>query len=475
MISFRDPGGALLAHEGSLFRIVGSSAPDLEAFLASKTAQKFFLSGQLPRTDVLSPAQTAGILADPEIKSAYDHLSGRLLVEHERIPFPSYPYEWPPEMLHAAGALTLDLAQALLSDGVGLKDATPLNVLFRGPEPVFIDLLSFERRDPRDATWLPYAQFLRTFLLPLLANKYFGLQLDQILSTRRDGLEPEEVYRYLGPVQRLLPPFLGVVSMPAWLGARHNQDDTTIYQKKITGDPAKARFILDSLLNRLRRTLNRLAPVSGKRSTWSDYMATGNNYAADQFAAKDRFVSEATRDFSPRRVLDVGCNTGHFSFMAARSGASVVAIDYDPVVVGQVWRRARADRLNVLPMVVNLARPSPAMGWRNAECPSFLDRARGAFDAVLMLAVVHHMLVTERVPLEGILDLAAELTQDLLIIEFIEPGDSMFRRLARGREELHKNLSVPYFENVCRQKFEIVRSERIPGGARSLYLLRKKR
>ena len=78
-------------------------------------------------------------------------------------------------------------------DGIGLKDATPYNILFRGPDPVFIDVLSFERRNPGDPTWLPYAQFVRTFLLPLLANKYFGLGLDQILTTRRDGLEPEEV------------------------------------------------------------------------------------------------------------------------------------------------------------------------------------------------------------------------------------------------------------------------------------------
>jgi len=173
-------------------------------------------------------------------------------------------------------------------------------------------------------------------------------------------------------------------------------------------------------------------------------------------------------------VLDVGCNTGHFSFIAARAGASVVAIDSDPVVTGQVWRDARAERLDVLPLILNLARPSPAMGWRNAECPSFLDRARGAFDAVLMLAVLHHMLVTERVPLPDILNLAAELTKDLLVIEWIEPEDSMFRRLTRGREELHKNLNTAYFERVCGERFDIVRCMRIPGGARSLYALRKK-
>ena len=103
-----------------------------------------------------------------------------------------------------------------------------------------------------------------------------------------------------------------------------------------------------------------------------------------------------------------------------------------------MWRQARAEKLDILPLAVNLTRPSPGTGWRNQECSSFLDRARGKFDAVLMLAVIHHMLVTERVPLAEIIDLAAELTTNLLIIEYVAPDDSMFRRLTRGREELHR-------------------------------------
>jgi hypothetical protein len=131
------------------------------------------------------------------------------------------------------------------------RTARPTTSCFRGPEPVFIDVLSFERRQPGDATWLPYAQFVRTFLLPLLANQAYGLSLDQILTTRRDGLEPEEVYRWSKLSQRLRPPFFSLVSMPTWLGGKHQQDDTSIYQKKLLSDPEKARFILDHVLHGL--------------------------------------------------------------------------------------------------------------------------------------------------------------------------------------------------------------------------------
>jgi SAM-dependent methyltransferase len=473
--SFRDPAGSLFSLSGRVFRIVNAMGfADMEAFLQSATARGFIASGRLVRTRRLSEDEARDLLALPEVRRLYDAVSGKIILEHERIEFPSFPYEWPPEMLHAAGALTLDLAHDLLADGLGLKDGTPYNVLFRGPEPVFIDVPSCERRDPGDPTWLPYAQFVRTFLLPLLANHHFGIGLDQILMTRRDGLEPEDVYRWTGPLTRLRRGFFSMVAMPTWLGARQAAGDRTIYQKKRLGDPEKARFILRSLLRGLRRKLDRLAPKTGKHSAWTAYMESNNNYSAAHFDAKQKFVADALAESSPGHVLDIGCNTGHFSALAARAGASVVALDYDPVVLGQVWRQARAEKLNILPLVVNLTRPSPGTGWRNCECAPFLDRARGRFDAVLMLAVIHHMLVTERVPLPEILELVSELTRDILIVEFIAPEDTMFQRLTRGREELHKDLSHRLFEDLCRKRFEIVRTQHIENATRWLYLLRKR-
>jgi hypothetical protein len=445
---------------------------DLAAFLAAPSARALLASGRVVGTRVLEPAETAPLLDEPALGGLYEAYDARAILEHERIAFPSYPYEWAPEMLHAAGELTLDLALELLSDGIGLKDGTPYNVLFRGPEPVFIDLLSFERRAPDDPTWLPYAQFVRTFVLPLAANRHFGLPLEQALTTSRDGLEPEEVYRWLGPLGKIRPPFLSLVSMPVWLARGHDQDDPSIYRRRSAANPEKARFVLEMLFRGLRRALARVAPKP-RASQWSGYMSS-SNYSAEHFEAKSRFAEDAVAEFAPRRVLDVGCNTGHFSALAARGGAQVVAIDYDAAVVGEVWRSARAQRLDILPLVVNLTRPTPGIGWRNRECPSFLDRARGSFDCVFMLAVIHHMLVTERIPLPEIVNLAAELTTDLAVIEFVGPEDSMFRRLTRGREALHAGLTPALFESVCARTFEIVRSQHFEGTSRWTYLLRKR-
>jgi len=472
--SFRDPQGVVLLLDGRIIRLVNQAGlAELNTFLGSSMAGRWTQRGALVATSVLGDPEQESLLRDPHVSRLHAALAGAAIVEHERIPFASFPYEWAPEMLHAAGALTIELALDLLPESLGLKDATPYNILFRGTQPVFVDVLSVERRDPHDATWLPYAQFVRTFLLPLLANRYLRMPLDQVFLTRRDGLEPEEVYGWLRPRLRLRPLALSLVSMPVWLARRHKADDDSIYQKKLLRDPERARFVLESLLKGLRRKIGALAPPSGRSSAWTGYMDSNNNYTAEHFAAKESFVQDFLSRYAPRRVLDVGCNTGHFSLMAARSGASVVALDYDPAVVGSVWQQASAEKLDILPLVVNLTRPTPALGWRNGEWPSFLERAKGHFDAVFLLAVIHHMVVTERVPLAEIVDLAADLTTGYLIAEFVSPEDSMFRVLVRGRDELYSYLSASVFEDSFRGKFEIIERQQVASTSRVLYLMRR--
>lgn len=457
-----------------VLRFVAAGAlAEFEDFLQTAAANKFNAERKLVSSRRLTENETAELRAAPELKTVFAALNVSAVFEHGRVPFVSYPHEWSPEMLWEAGKLTLDLARAALADGFGMKDATPHNILFRGHEPVFVDMLSFERRHPGDAIWKPYAQFVRTFLLPLLANRRWGLSVAEIFTTRRDGLQPEEVYRWCSPLEKFRPRTLSLVSIPAWLSRKVNPDEQKIYRPHLVGDPEKARFILESLFNRLERQLRALAPAAQNISTWSDYMAT-HSYDDPAFAAKEKFVAEALAEFKPARLLDAGANTGHFSALAAQAGAAVVSVDLDAACVGQIWRRTQEKHWDILPLVVDLARPSPALGWRNREQPSFLERAAGAFDGVLMLALIHHLLVTERIALEEILRLAAELTNQLLVIEFVEPNDAMFRRLTRGRNHLHAGLNATVFEGACAEHFEIVRSLALPETQRRLYCLKRK-
>lgn len=472
-LSFRDPAGRLTQIDGRVLRVVTEAgASDLIGFLSTRTAREFQEKALLVKSTLLDPQQ-----GEQLIGSIWHHdgnPSVGALVEHERIPFPTFPYEWSPRMLAEAGRLTLNIADSLLDEGFGLKDASPYNILFRGPQPVFVDVLSAERRDPLDPTWLPYAQFVRCFVLPLLVNAWKGVSISSSLLERRDGIEPEDVDRLLSPRQKLLRPALTLVTIPRWLSRRQNSGSPArSYEIKKAWSADQSKYTLRRLVKSLRRNLDQLANSLRQDSNWADYMRK-HTYSSTDFDRKSDFVRDAITEFHPEWTLDVGCNTGFFSSLAAGISGNVVAIDGDPTVIDHVWEDARSKGLNILPAVVNFARPTPSTGWRNEECPSFLKRARDRFDVVLMLAVVHHLMANEGVPLAEIFRLAAELTRDVLIVEYVAPDDSMFRTLIRGRDALYAEITRESFEAAGRQCFECVRTQEL-GSTRSVYVFRKKK
>src|SRR6185437_8671380 len=123
--SFRDPGGAVVALQGHIFRVVNTRGmADLGAFLDSPAVTRWVGSGAVVATRVLAEDDKNCLLQDPGVASTYAVLQGKSILQHDCIPFASFPYEWAPEMLHAAARLTLDLMMDLLEENLGLKDAT---------------------------------------------------------------------------------------------------------------------------------------------------------------------------------------------------------------------------------------------------------------------------------------------------------------------------------------------------------------
>jgi SAM-dependent methyltransferase len=392
-------------------------------------------------------------------------------LEHARIPFPNYPYEWSPPMLHAAAMHTIRLAAEAARAGFLLKDATPYNLMFDGAWPVFLDLLSFRRCDPREALWRPWAQFMRMFGYPLLANRYFGLRLDEVLLPNSDGQQPERMAR-LCPAWRLpLPPFLGSVTILALLSRGRRDASPEEFRARPARDAAEAGYLRERMFRRANRFLRRL-DLPADRGAAGSYLQREHNYRPEEWNSKQRFVDAALEAHRPQRVLDIGSNTGHFSLAAARRGARVVAIDRDPGVAGLLFAAARRESLDVLPLAVDIARPAGACGWNNGECPSFPERARGKFDCVLLLALLHHLLVNDRAPLDSVVDLIAALTTRMAIVEYVDPADAQFQRLMRGREALHSQLTREVFQGEIRRCFTIVESLQVTP-SRTVYLLQK--
>lgn len=449
-----------------------SHASEMRSFLGSPTAGDWESKGALVASSELGPLEIEALKHDPGFATAYEQEVWGGVWRHDRVFFPSSAEEWSPGMLQRAGALTLNLAIELLGEGRGLKDATPGNILFRGSKPVFIDMLSIERRDPTDPLWLPYAQFVRTFLLPLLVTRETRLPLKAIFNVGREGIEPE-VARDLIPVtRRLAGPGLWQVTIATMLSrsAGGRARSTAPARRSVNRD--QAAYVLKRLLRGLYTSLDKAGSTHLSMSSWTEYVE--DHHSRAYFDAKRAFVASAVDEMQPRTVLDIGCNTGELSVIAAQHGAEVVAIDNDPQVVERVFQRASADKLNILPLVVDIASPTPARGWMNRELPSFLDRATGAFDQVLAMAVIHHLLATNGIPLLDVVDLLARLTRRSVALEFVPPTDPLFRQIARGRDYLYEKLTQATFEAALGSRFEIVRAQPLPSGDRVGYVLRKR-
>ena len=469
--TFRDPSGTLVLEPDRALRYLTEDGySTLTAFLDSELAARLMDAGSIVATRKLG-APGDGVPLAPMVDAHRDFVH---VVEHARIPFVTYPCEWSLEQLFDAATLTLDLAEQALTHGFVLKDATPYNIVFDNAKPVFVDVPSFVRRDPAATAWIAGGQFTRQFLLPLLAHKLGVSRIQNIYLTHRDGMEATELRSLPGLAKLFRRGYFSLVLVPLLLERFSGSGPLTPKWEPQTASAEKAEYTMQWLLRSFRRQLRAVEPKRQVSTHWATYQRQVPSYSPEEFAAKRRFVEESTGIASPRRVLDIGCNEGLFSQAAAAHGASVVAFDQDAGVIGALYRKAHEDGSSILPLVLDLGRSTPAHGWRSREYASFLDRARGNFNLVMALAVLHHMLVTDGVPLGDALEFFAELTTDHLLLEYVDPKDNHFRALVRGRESIHEYLTRERFELHVAERFAIVRALEVKAGLRWIYLLKKR-
>jgi len=447
--TFRDPAGSLRLEDEFAVRTIHAGARDqVMEFVSSQ-----FCSRLQDRGDMVA--------------ITLNRTPAGLSLLHPRVPVPTYPWEWTAGQWLAAAELTLTLCEEALTEGWVLKDATPLNILFVGPRPVLVDVLSFEPWDGANL-WLAYGQYVRTFVLPLLMNRLLGWPLALALF-KRDGFEPSELYPVLGWGQRLSRAALWTVTVPALLERR--SPNAVTKRPGPAKDPELALHILRRSLAGLRKLTRRAMP-KGSASAWSGYESTRSHYTAAESGQKLEWVRNVLEDLQPARVLDIGANTGEFSALAAEKGARVIALERDAAAADRLFQRSRRKRLAVQTIHADLARPTPAVGWENRESTTLIQRLEGQSDLVLMLAVIHHLLLMEQIPLRAIVELCHRLTFRYLVIEWVPVTDPMFQSLMRGRDELYGALSESDLLGACGGRFHVLRRQPLENG-RVLFLFAK--
>jgi hypothetical protein len=456
--SFRDPAGFVFRRDGVLYRQVQPvAADDWRAFHESGLFERL-------RADRL-------VVEHEEAPLDLAAIPGAVAVIRPRhLDVISYPYEWSFTQLKDAALLTLELQSRALDAGMRLKDASAYNVQLDAGRPILIDTLSFEVADPTEP-WVAYRQFCEHFLAPLALIAYRDARIGLLLRDFIDGLPLDLATRLLPGRTRLNLGLQAHLHLHAGAQRRAARDQApapaeagaATKQRRVSATGQRA--VLDSL----RRTVEKLRWKPDTQ--WAGY-ATATSYSEAATSSKAEIVRAMLGTLGGGTAWDLGANTGVYSALAADGGYRVVAWDQDAGSVERHWLRVRggADP-RILPLIGDLANPSPAIGWALEERASFLDRDQP--DVLLALALVHHLAIGNNVPLPAVARLFARLAPHA-IVEFVPKEDPMTRRLLAARRDIFEHYSVDGFRDAFGGPFEMVRETPITDSPRTLFLLRRR-
>ncbi len=449
--SFRDPAGHVFERGGVLYRQVNPSYADSYDQLIESG-----LYDALVRRNLLIPHEEVD---QPSITPAPAYR----ILKPFRIPFVSYPYEWCFGQLKEAALATLEIQKLSLKFGMSLKDSTAYNIQFVDNRALLMDTLSFEPY-PEGEPWVAYRQFCQHFLAPLALIAYRDTRLSCLSQRYIDGVPLDLASKLLPGRTYLRTSLLTHLHL-------HSKSQTHFQNKQVVSRRRKvSRLALMGILDSLESGVRKLA-LKKCRTTWSEYYDE-TNYTKDAFAEKKRQVEQFIEFAKPAGAWDLGANNGVFSRIAAAKQIPTVSFDFDPMAVEQNYLTCKETKVsNLLPLVMDLANPSPAIGWNNSERLSLLDR--GPADLAMALALIHHLAIANNVPLPALARFFASLC-NWLIIEFVPKEDSQVQRMLSTRDDIFADYTVEVFEDEFARLFEIVEKQAIRDSSRTLYLMKKR-
>lgn len=446
--SFRDPAGHVFVSGDVVYRRIEP---------AGRAAYE-----RLMHSGLYDALVDEGLLVPHENLGPQREQSGAwTVIRPEQVPMVSYPYEWCFSQLRDAALLVLRVQRRALDFGLSLKDASAYNVQFLRGRPVFIDTLSFEPH--RGGPWMAYRQFCQHFYAPLLLASASDPRLPRLSQIFIDGVP-------LPLASRLLPRRTWLRPGPLMHVHLHAKAEARLASRTGSAEDdgvANGGRSMTPLLESLDRAVAGLR--WNARSNWASYYAEQPSYDQDTFETKRTVVAGWLQKIRPGTVWDLGANTGQFSTIAAELGATTTAFDADPACVDLIYRELRSrSEVRLLPLVTDLANPSPAIGWGNAERMTL--EQRGPADLVLALALIHHLAIGNNVPFEGVADYIARIARRA-IVEFVPASDPMVRQMMARRQDVFSDYTVEHFERAFTRRFTLDGASPLAASGRVLYLM----
>lgn len=445
--SFRDRSGFLFYYENEIYRIIN--------FSYKKQYEKFMNSELYRKLEEKNLIITHSEIENLDIDCDYYKI-----IKPEKIPFISYPYEWSFSQLKDAALLTLRIQKAAMKYGMTLKDGSAFNIQFHNGHPIFIDTLSFEIYE-EGQIWKPYKQFCQHFLAPLALISKKDVRLNLLSKTFIDGIPIDLAAKLLPKTTFGNFGLMAHIHAHAKSQKHYENKDAKIKQKTLS----KRSF--EGLIESLKSSIEKMT-WNEDNTEWGDYYSD-TNYTEKSFEEKKQFISLAIDQMKPKLVWDMGANTGVFSRLASTKGINTISYDIDPLAVEKNYlSSSQNSEQNILPLILDLTNPSSGIGWNHDERMSIIQR--GPADMVFALALVHHLAISNNVPLNKLAEFFSQISK-FLIIEFVPKSDSQVKRLLLTRDDIFENYDEKNFEIEFSKFFKIINSKKILDSERTIYIM----
>jgi hypothetical protein len=451
--SFRDPSGQVYLCKDHIQRTIQASyAPHWQAMESS---------------GFIDEAVKAGLLLEYSEAAPLEY--SWKTINSPKLPCITYPYEWSFSQLKDAALHTLKIMKLALSHGLILKDATAYNIQFTGTKPVFIDHLSFEIRNEQ-APWAAYLQFCKHFLVPLVLMKYVSPDCGKLSSLWIDGV-PLEFASALLPFKTRLSPSLQIhIHLHSRMLKKHSDARKSAHKAKSLRMKEHAA---SNLCEALRMTIESLS-LPARKTEWGDYY-NDTNYTERAAADKMNFIRKIVSTHEGKLAVDMGANTGLYSRLLADNYACVLAVDVDYMAVEKHYLALKSEgHRKIIPLVIDLSNPSPAIGWASKERDAFNDRCNA--DAITALALIHHLVLSIGIPLEKTAVYFHSLIrcEGLLILEFVPLEDSQVQRLLAARNNVFTDYSIQKCISEYSRYFDLLEQHQVSESLRTILVFRKR-
>lgn len=449
--SFRDPSGFLFTQKGTIYRQINQIyKKDYDLLIKSG------LYKELTYSNLLIPHK--------EEKATLTQSNEKYkVIKPKKIPFISYPYEWSFSQLKDAALTTLKIQKISLKHGMSLKDSSAFNIQFLEGNPILIDSLSFEKYK-EGQPWVAYKQFCQHFLAPLTLMSHTDIRLNQLFKEYLDGIPLDLASKLLPTKTKFKPSLLVHIHL-------HAASQKKYSEKRVKKEQLSKRFNIRSFLGLIESLEGSIKNLKWepKDTEWGDYYEGNLNYIPQALKDKATLVEDFLNLAKPKNVWDLGGNTGLFSRIASNKNIPTISSDIDPAAVEVNYQTMKKNKeKNILPLLIDLTNPSPAIGWENNERDSFLSR--GPADTVLALALIHHLAISNNLPLENLAKFFSSICRSL-IVEFIPKDDSQVQKLLSTREDIFPGYTKANFESVFSELFTINKASNVKNSKRALYLM----